>query len=347
MVRCGPAPARQGGRNAAPRLQPGLEPVDLSQSSEPLVSVVTPVLDGERWLAECIESVLAQTWSHWEYVIVDNCSADGTGRIAARYAAQEPRIRVLRNDRLLPIIANWNHALRQMHPDSAYCKVLHADDCLFPECIERMVALAEAHPSVGVVGSYRLRGRLPRPSPGLPHTRRVFPGEEICRATLRRELSPFGSPSSVLVRARLVRERERFYDERFLHADKAVCLELLEKCDFGFLPEILSFSRVHDDSVSAGSAEPYGTRILEDLLMLRQLGARHLEGPELAERLQRAERRYYRNLARRLIESRDPEVLRFHRRRLREFDATLRTPKLARAALVELASRARGRTSRR
>ena len=46
------------------------------QTNQPLVSVITPVYNGEKHLAECVESVLAQTYQHWKYVIVDNCSSD-------------------------------------------------------------------------------------------------------------------------------------------------------------------------------------------------------------------------------------------------------------------------------
>ena len=114
--------------------------------SQPLVSVVTPVYNGAKYLVDCIESVLSQSYDNWEYIIIDNCSNDQTGAIAQRYAERDGRIRVQRNDKVLPIIANFNHALRQISPMSMYCKVVCADDWLFPECLERMVGLAESRP---------------------------------------------------------------------------------------------------------------------------------------------------------------------------------------------------------
>src|SRR5689334_13934856 len=123
---------------------------------QPLVSIVTPVYNEAQYLAECIESVLAQTYQNWDYTILDNCSTDRTAEIACRYAAGDPRIRVLRNEHFLPAIANHNAALRAVSPASKYCKVVLGDDWIFPECLQRMVGLAEAHPSVGIVGAYAL-----------------------------------------------------------------------------------------------------------------------------------------------------------------------------------------------
>src|SRR5215208_2676505 len=126
--------------------------------SQPLVSIVTPVHNEASHLPECIESVLAQTYQNWDYTIVDNQSTDHTVDIATSYAKRDPRIRVLRTDRLIPALANHNAALRKISPRSRYCKVLFGDDWLWPECLERMVELAERNPTVGIVSAYALEG---------------------------------------------------------------------------------------------------------------------------------------------------------------------------------------------
>jgi len=125
----------------------------------PLVSIVTPVYNNAEYLAECIESVLAQSYSHWDYTIVNNCSTDGTLSVAQKYAMRDVRIRIVNNERYLSIIENHNHAIRQISSESRYCKFVFADDWLYPTCIEEMVRVAEEHPSVGLVGAYTMDGQ--------------------------------------------------------------------------------------------------------------------------------------------------------------------------------------------
>src|SRR5918997_9141 len=153
----------------------------------PLVSVATPVYNGEKYLAECIESVLAQTYQNWEYVVVNNCSTDRTMEIAQVYARKETRIRIHNNQEFVSALQNHNTAFRQISPASKYCKVVHADDWLFPDCISQMVKVA-----------------------GLPYPSTVVPGREICRSTLLRRQYVFGSPTSVLFRSDLIRDRKTF-----------------------------------------------------------------------------------------------------------------------------------------
>src|SRR5215470_6717793 len=128
----------------------------MSLAAGPLVSVITPVYNNAEHIHECIESVLRQTYQNWEYTIVDNCSTDGTAEIARRYAAKDSRIRLYENKEFLRAIPNHNNAFRQISPESKYCKVVFGDDWIFPACLERMVALAEQYPTVGIVGAYVL-----------------------------------------------------------------------------------------------------------------------------------------------------------------------------------------------
>lgn len=156
----------------------------MSTVSSPLVSIVTPVYNGERYLEECVESVLRQTYTQWEYLIVNNCSVDSTHDIAERYAKRDGRVRVYHCKQFVGVIESHNRAFRLISPNSKYCKVVSADDWLFPDCVARMVNLAEANPSVGIVGSYTLSGggALWRVKfDGLPYERTVVSGREACR----------------------------------------------------------------------------------------------------------------------------------------------------------------------
>ena len=166
----------------------------MTKSEQPLVSVLTPVYNGEAYVRECIESVIAQTYTNWEYIIVNNCSRDRTLELASEYT-RDPRIRVETNPSFLPIIANHNRAFSLISPDSKYCKVVSADDWLFPEALSRLVEVAENHPSIGLVGSYQLSGGNDTwyvRNYGLPYNATFVKGRDMCRMhTLAQILSMY------------------------------------------------------------------------------------------------------------------------------------------------------------
>ena len=168
-------------------------------SSEPLVSVVTPVYNTGEFLAECIESVLQQSYQNWEYVIVNNCSTDNSLEIAESYSAADPRIRVVNTDRLLPLALNFNFALRQIPPQSRYCKMVLADDGLFPTCLQDMVALAETDDAIAIVGAYGLAGRGIESAgllcAGPTRFTAVLSGREACRLFFLDSMYLFGTPT--------------------------------------------------------------------------------------------------------------------------------------------------------
>lgn len=255
---------------------------------QPLVSVVTPVYNGADYLAECVESVLNQSYKNWEYVIVDNCSTDGTLEIAGSYEARDPRIRVLSPGVFVNLVESGNRSLRQISPDSKYTKVVHADDWLFPECLERMVELAERNPAVGVVSAYRLEETGAVTLTGLSPSISVLPGPEICRSTLLGEPYPhlFGAPTSLLIRSDLVRARDPFYDPDFdvseehpFNEDLAACCEVLRDSNFGFVHQVLTFTR-RDGRSPFSKFSRLGATLPEHLNLLSGYGPVYLTKAE-------------------------------------------------------------------
>jgi len=307
----------------------------MNLQTQPLVSVVTPVYNGEKYLSECIKSVLAQTYDNWEYTIVNNCSTDQTLEIAQRYAQQDERIRVHNNTQFLTAVQNFNHALHQISPESKYCKVVHADDWLFPDCTTQMLQVAQANPSVGVVSSYALEGVRVKHS-GLPYPSTVVPGQDICRQSLLHSTYVFGSPSSLLIRSDLIKDRKAFYDASFHQTvDQAACYDVLQNTDFGFVHQVLTFSRVHDETLTS-AAEGLNKLILEKLLLLKKYGPVYLSRQEYEQRLTQKMESYYVFLARCVIRRRGRKFWDYHRAGLETLGLPLSRVKLTKASIREL-----------
>lgn len=303
--------------------------------SKPLVSIVTPVYNNAEFLAECIESVLRQTYTNWDYTIVDNCSSDASAEIAYSYSKRDSRIRICQNEQFLPALANHNLALRQISPESKYCKIVFGDDWIYPECIEQMVTLAENHPTVSIVGAYALEGAQVRWT-GLPVSTPVVSGREICRNHLLKNMFVFGTANSVLYRADIVRSRPTFYNESHIHADDEVCFELLKNCEFGFVHQILSFTRPRTSSLSTISGD-LQTNLPGRLHILLTYGPTYLTGKELKACLNRHLSNYYKFLGKSLLLRRDNRFWEYHRTQLAEAGIGFSQARLIKGLLLFLA----------
>jgi glycosyltransferase involved in cell wall biosynthesis len=302
---------------------------------EPLVSVLTPVYNGERYLVECIESVLAQTYQNWEYVIVNNCSTDRTLAIAQKYASQDKRIRIHNNETFVGCDANGNIAFRQVSSESKYCKVVHADDWLYPECIMRMVELAEAYPTIAIVGAYGLRNDYVSWD-GLPYTRTVISGREICRNTLLGGPYIFGSPTSLLIRSNEIKKRPMVYNEENRHCDIETCFDVLKENDFGFVHQVLTFTRDHAEAETSFSAR-FGTDYLGTLEVLTKYGRDYLSTEEYEGCIRRCWEEYYAFLGSRTVyHNKEKGLWEFHKNTLGRLGYSLNLGKVAKAASIEL-----------
>jgi glycosyltransferase involved in cell wall biosynthesis len=218
----------------------------------PRVSVLTPVYNGAAHLQACIESVLRQTYPHWEYVIVDNVSKDDTAAIAERYASHDCRIRVVRAAEFVDMWANHNRAIHLMDRGSRYCKFVQADDWLYPECLERMVDRAESYPRVGMVGAYAINVRQVQLDGLLTYSQSVMDGREAIRRQLQRPWTDWivGGPTSALFRAECVRARAEFFDRTVWHADADAAFRVLLSGDLGFVHQVLTSMGTDDPGVA-------------------------------------------------------------------------------------------------
>jgi len=271
----------------------------------PLVTVITPVYNGAVYLRECIQSVLAQSFGNFEYIIVDNCSTDESLRIAEDAAATDSRIKVIQCNEHVGPIQNWNRSLGYVDPGSRHIKFVHADDWIFPDCLTRMVEVAESDNEIGLVSAYRLEedrislDQLPSDAPLHPTTDTFgMNGQKVACAILRDKASVLGSPTSVLIRSSLIRRDEQFFSEDYLHADKEACLRILQHCDFGFIRQVLTFTRRHNESVTS-MTNSLDTRRQENLLLLKRYGPGMLSESEYDIAFAKEIHAYYDFLARR------------------------------------------------
>lgn len=203
----------------------------------PLVSVIIPVRNYERYIAAAIESVLAQKLTDYELIIVDDCSTDQTPEIVARYV-DGGRIRLVRNETNLGQFPAHNRGAGLAR--GKYLKFLHGDDIMYPHCLEMMVALMEAFPDAGLGISYN-------PWPWVaPH---LFSPLEAWRAHVAGQTGMFSEgPSGTVFRADAFRQAGG-YDKRFRSGDCEMNLRMAMRFSVLLLPNGLWWYRSHDKQV--------------------------------------------------------------------------------------------------
>lgn len=116
----------------------------MNKENLPLISIILPVYNGEKYMRKSIESCLAQTWKNWELLIVDDGSTDQSAEIAKFYVQQDSRIRYYKNRKNMKLPRTLNHGF--YHAKGEYLTWTSDDNYYDPEALERMAnALMQEH----------------------------------------------------------------------------------------------------------------------------------------------------------------------------------------------------------
>jgi glycosyltransferase involved in cell wall biosynthesis len=199
------------------------------------------VRDGERWLSEAVESVLAQTCSDLELIIIDDGSVDTTAKQLAKIS--DPRVRTV-GQRPAGLTRSLNRALGLAR--APLVARLDADDRALPERLELQVRFLAAHPEVGLVGC-ATREIDPEGRP-LGVVRPPTDDLELRRALIR--ANPFTHSAITARRDALLAVGG--YDERIgVAQDYDLWLRLSQRTRLANLPEVLAERRLHPGSISA------------------------------------------------------------------------------------------------
>ncbi len=215
-----------------------------------LVSVLLPVYNGATYVRTAIESVLAQEYENFEFVIADNASNDGTTEIIKEYLSDN-RVRVIRNQETLPRLENFKLVFEAVAEDSCWYKFIGDDDRLLPDCLAEMISAGEKYENVGLVGSYYYKGTdLIKGAVG--EGAQIVSGHHILKKML---LEPEAratifSPTSVLIAPDAYRFMGGFRTD-LLHADADLFYRILNSFDLAYVHKPLTEIGYHSASGQA------------------------------------------------------------------------------------------------
>lgn len=230
----------------------------------PLVSIGVPVYNGDKYLAECLQSILDQTYQNWECHIINNRSTDNTLTIAKEYQSRDNRMKVITNPEFVNMTANFNNTLKPVSKEAKYFKVLCADDWLFPECLSRMVEVMESYPEAGFCSSYRLENKFVK-CDGLDYYKgSFFKGKEILLDLLMHKYEITGSETTVLYRIETLKKIDSYptiFSNNSYHFDTELAYKILNIADLGFTFQVLSYTRQHEEALTTTTSNKFSTHL--------------------------------------------------------------------------------------
>ena len=250
------------------------------------VSICIPTYNGARYLASCLDSALAQTFTDFEVVVVDDGSTDGTLEIVQRYAESDERVRVWKNARNLGLVANWNRCVEVASGE--WVKFLFQDDLLEPSCLEGMLRASRSGVDLVVARrglifeegiasaieegyrSYLARHDLARHCPGHEY---IAP-EQFAEILLRNPgANCIGEPTATLMRRSAFERYGRFNRDLIMLCDWEHSARVAANRGLCYVDATLAHFRVHAGaaSVRVHSGNTYRSAFIDPLIVLHEI----------------------------------------------------------------------------
>ena len=228
----------------------------------PQVSVVMPVYNGEQYLAEAIESVLAQSFTDYDFIIVDDGSEDNSAAIVRSFAARDRRIRLIQLERNVGHGGARNAGLAAARGE--YVAGQDSDDISLPERLDKQARVLQANPDIGAVGVY---ARVVSADLQPIHDRE--PPERHAEIVLDHFIGMLSAPfqhATLMMRRSLVLEVGAYDESLRYSVDCDLMTRLLGRTQFANIPSCLYLYRRRADQLTS----EYSERRVEDMQLVRQ-----------------------------------------------------------------------------
>jgi glycosyltransferase involved in cell wall biosynthesis len=282
---------------------------------QPLVAIVIPVYNTEKYIGECIDHIMAQTYSNWICYITDNASTDNTVTVIKEHIKADSRFKVFRNEYTIPIIENWNTAYSRIADTKAkYAKLEPADDWMFPEYLEKMVEVLERSEKIGACFSFRLDDKKVNCFGLDIYDGNIFDGKEILHAELTGKFGISGSLGTPLYRIDALKSISpvlNVFNESNYHPDTELAHDIMESHKVGFVYQVLSYIRRHNETATS-TAKKYNTYLNgSERILYKRLNVFH----DL-RKIYKKHRLYYAWFILKKIFLNDKECVQWHREHL-------------------------------
>lgn len=238
----------------------------------PLVTVLMPVFNAERYVKEAVNSILNQSLKDFELLIIDDGSTDSSYNILKSY--NDSRIRLYKNEKNLGLIVTLNKGFELS--EGKYIARMDADDIALPARLEKQFTFMENNPATGVLGSAFQEFK----ANGKGKIIRFLNNNDELKCVLLFN-SCMGHPT-IMFRTEFIKKKQLKYDSAYIHAeDYELWSRAIQLTRFSNHPFPLLLYRLHDSQISKSQSD--GQKMSTDKIRLRMLGCLNLtpDGDEL------------------------------------------------------------------